>query len=68
MYSELGFAYSNLLGVTTPRAIKDVLETQKKNVQKWFDEVENLEFERPQKTHILFRKLNSSRNQKVCNN
>lgn len=31
-YSELGFAYSNLLGVTTPRAIKDVLETQKKDV------------------------------------
>jgi hypothetical protein len=27
--------------------------------------VENLEFERPQKTHILFRKLNSSRNQEI---
>jgi len=39
LYSELGFAYSNLLGVTTPRAIKDVLETQKKDVQKWFDEI-----------------------------
>ena len=41
MYSELGFAYSNLLGVTTPRAIKDVLETQKKDVQKWFDEIKS---------------------------
>jgi nucleotide-binding universal stress UspA family protein len=30
LYSELGFAYSNLLGVTTPRAIKDVLESQRK--------------------------------------
>ena len=30
LYSELGFAYSNLIGVTTPRAIKDVLEAQKK--------------------------------------
>ena len=41
LYSELGFAYSNLLGVTTPRAIKDVLETQKKDVQKWFDEIKS---------------------------
>ena len=24
LYSELGFAYSNLLRVTTPKAIKDV--------------------------------------------
>lgn len=40
-YSELGFAYSNLLGVTTPKAIKDVLETQKKDVQKWFNEIKN---------------------------
>jgi len=39
LYSELGFAYSNLLGVTTPKAIEDVLETQKKDVQKWFDEI-----------------------------
>jgi nucleotide-binding universal stress UspA family protein len=39
LYSELGFAYSNLLGVTTPKAIKDVLETQKKDVQKWFNEI-----------------------------
>lgn len=39
LYSELGFAYSNLLGVTTPKAIKDALETQKKDVQKWFDEI-----------------------------
>jgi nucleotide-binding universal stress UspA family protein len=39
LYSELGFAYSNLLGVTTPKAIKDVLETQKKDVQNWFDEI-----------------------------
>lgn len=29
LYSELGFAYSNLLGVTTPKAIRQVLETQK---------------------------------------
>jgi nucleotide-binding universal stress UspA family protein len=35
----LGFAYSNLIGVTTPKAIEDVLETQKKDVQKWFDEI-----------------------------
>ena len=41
LYSELGFAYSNLLGVTTPKAIQDVLETQKNEVQKWFDEVKN---------------------------
>ncbi len=41
LYSELGFAYSNLLGVTTPKAIKDVLETQKKDVQKWFNEIKN---------------------------
>lgn len=41
LYSELGFAYSNLLGVTTPRAIKDVLETQKKDVQKWFDKIKS---------------------------
>ena len=41
LYSELGFAYSNLLGVTTPRAIVDVLETQKKDVQKWFDEIKS---------------------------
>ena len=39
LYSELGFAYSNLLGVTSPKAIEDVLETQKKDVQKWFDEI-----------------------------
>ncbi|TLX90205.1 MAG: universal stress protein [Thaumarchaeota archaeon] len=39
LYSELGFAYSNLLGVTTPKAIKDVLETQKKDVKNWFDEI-----------------------------
>jgi nucleotide-binding universal stress UspA family protein len=39
LYSELGFAYSNLLGVITPKAIKDVLETQKKDVQKWFNEI-----------------------------
>ena len=39
LYSELGFAYSNLLGVTTPKAIEDVLDTQKKDVQKWFDEI-----------------------------
>jgi nucleotide-binding universal stress UspA family protein len=39
LYSELGFAYSNLLGVTTPKAIDDALETQKKDVQKWFDEI-----------------------------
>lgn len=39
LYSELGFAYSNLLGVTTPKAIEDVVETQKKDVQKWFDEI-----------------------------
>jgi nucleotide-binding universal stress UspA family protein len=39
LYSELGFAYSNLLGVTTPKAIKYVLETQKKDVQNWFDEI-----------------------------
>jgi len=39
LYSELGFAYSNLIGVTTPKAIEDVLETQKKDVQKWFDEI-----------------------------
>jgi nucleotide-binding universal stress UspA family protein len=39
LYSELGFAYSNLLGVTTPKAIDDALETQKKEVQKWFDEI-----------------------------
>jgi hypothetical protein len=39
LYSELGFAYSNLLRVTTPKAIKDVLETQKKDVQKWFNEI-----------------------------
>ena len=39
LYSELGFAYSNLLGVTTPKAIKDILETQKKDVQNWFDEI-----------------------------
>lgn len=30
LFSELGFAYSNLLGDTTPKAIQDVLETQKK--------------------------------------
>lgn len=41
LYSELGFAYSNLLGATTPRAIVDVLETQKKDVQKWFDEIKS---------------------------
>jgi nucleotide-binding universal stress UspA family protein len=41
LYSELGFAYSNLLGVTTPKAIKDVLETHKKDVQKWFDEIKS---------------------------
>jgi nucleotide-binding universal stress UspA family protein len=41
LYSELGFVYSNLLGVTTPKAIQDVLETQKNEVQKWFDEVKN---------------------------
>ena len=41
LYSELGFAYSNLLGVTTPRAIVDVLETQKKDVQKWFDKIKS---------------------------
>jgi nucleotide-binding universal stress UspA family protein len=29
------------LGVTTPKAIKDVLETQKKDVQKWFNEIKN---------------------------
>jgi nucleotide-binding universal stress UspA family protein len=39
LYSELGFAYSNLLGVATPKAINDVLETQKEDVQKWFDEI-----------------------------
>jgi nucleotide-binding universal stress UspA family protein len=39
LYSELGFAYSNLLGVATPKAINDVLKTQKKDVQKWFDEI-----------------------------
>ena len=39
LYSELGFAYSNLLGVTTPKAIKDVLETQKKDMQNRFDEI-----------------------------
>ena len=39
LYSELGFAYSNLLGVSTPKAIEDALETQKKDVQKWFDEI-----------------------------
>ena len=39
LYSELGFAYSNLLGVTTPKGIKDVLETQKKDVENWFDEI-----------------------------
>lgn len=39
LYSELGFAYSNLLGVTTPKAIEDVLETQKKDVQKSYDEI-----------------------------
>jgi nucleotide-binding universal stress UspA family protein len=41
LYSELGFAYSNLLGVTTPKAIKEVLETQKKDVHKWFDEIKS---------------------------
>jgi nucleotide-binding universal stress UspA family protein len=41
LYSELGFAYSNLIGVTTPKAIEDVLETQKKDVQKWFDEIKS---------------------------
>ncbi len=41
LYSELGFAYSNLLGVVTPKAIQDVLETQKNEVQKWFDEIKN---------------------------
>ena len=41
LYSELGFAYSNVLGVATPKAINDVLETQKKDVQKWFDEIKN---------------------------
>lgn len=41
LFSELGFAYSNLLGVTTPKAIQDVLETQKNEVQKWFDEIKN---------------------------
>ena len=35
----MGFAYSNLLGVTTPKAVDDALETQKKDVQKWFDEI-----------------------------
>jgi hypothetical protein len=39
LYSELGFAYSNLLGVTTPKAIDDALEKQKNDVQKWFDEI-----------------------------
>jgi nucleotide-binding universal stress UspA family protein len=39
--SLAGFAYSNLLGVTTPKAIKDVLETQKKDVRKWFNEIKN---------------------------
>jgi nucleotide-binding universal stress UspA family protein len=39
LYSELGFAYSNVLGVATPKAINDVLETQKEDVQKWFDEI-----------------------------
>ena len=39
LYSELGFAYSNPLGVTTPKGIKDVLETQKKDVENWFDEI-----------------------------
>jgi nucleotide-binding universal stress UspA family protein len=41
LYSELGFAYSNLLGVATPKAINDVLKTQKKDVQKWFDEIKS---------------------------
>jgi nucleotide-binding universal stress UspA family protein len=41
LYSELGFAYSNVLGVATPKAINDVLETQKKDVKKWFDEIKN---------------------------
>jgi nucleotide-binding universal stress UspA family protein len=27
--------------ITTPGAIKDVLETQKKDVQKWFDEIKS---------------------------
>ena len=41
LYSELGFAYSNLLGVTTPRAIQEVLERQKKHIQKWFDKIKS---------------------------
>ena len=41
LYSELGFAYSNLLGVTTPKAIKDAIETQKDDVQKWFNEIKD---------------------------
>ena len=41
LYSELAFAYSNLLGVTTPKAIKDAIETQKDDVQKWFNEIKD---------------------------
>ena len=39
LYSELGFAYSNLLGATTPKAITDEVATQKDDVRKWFDEI-----------------------------
>jgi nucleotide-binding universal stress UspA family protein len=41
LYSELGFAYSNLLGVTTPKAIKEAIATQKDDVQKWFNEIKD---------------------------
>ena len=41
LYSELGFAYSNLLGVTTPKAIKDAIAKQKDDVRKWFDEIKD---------------------------
>lgn len=41
LYSELGFAYSNLVGVTTPKAIKDAVATQKDDVRKWFEEIKS---------------------------
>ena len=37
----MGFAYSNLLGVTTPKAITDEIATHKDDVRKWFDEIKN---------------------------
>lgn len=37
----MGLIFLIQLQITTPRAIKDVLETQKKDVQKWFDEIKS---------------------------